>query len=69
MPFDEEELDPHGECAAELAKLRGLLHKCRESMRISQRFHPTGTDWRGMIEAIDAEVAPNAHQQQPPVPK
>lgn len=22
MPFDEEELDPHGECAAEIARLR-----------------------------------------------
>lgn len=58
MAFDEEELDPHGECAAEIMKLRRLLHTCREAMRISQRFHPNSTDWRGMIEAIDAEVAP-----------
>lgn len=26
MPFDEEELDPHGECAAEIKKLRELVH-------------------------------------------
>lgn len=63
MPFDEEELDPHGECAAEITKLRRLLHTCRESMRVSQRFHPNGTDWRGMIEAIDAEIAPIVQQR------
>jgi hypothetical protein len=25
MPFDEEELDPHGECAAEIERLRTLM--------------------------------------------
>ena len=25
MPFDEEELDPHGECAAEIKQLRDCL--------------------------------------------
>lgn len=25
MPFDEEELDPHGECAAEIKRLRAAL--------------------------------------------
>ena len=25
MPFDEEELDPHGECAAEIKRLRFAL--------------------------------------------
>lgn len=28
MPFDEEDLDPHGECAAEIAKLRSALASC-----------------------------------------
>ncbi len=27
MPFDEEELDPHGECAAEIARLRAGLSR------------------------------------------
>ena len=26
MPFDEEELDPHGECAAEIKRLQAALH-------------------------------------------
>jgi hypothetical protein len=27
MPFDEEELDPHGECSAEINRLRGIVRK------------------------------------------
>lgn len=27
MPFDEEELDPHGECAAEIKRLRAALQE------------------------------------------
>ena len=28
MPFDEEELDPHGECRAEIEKLKAALEEC-----------------------------------------
>ena len=44
--------------ANEIERMRKLLDACRESMRVSQRFHPLplGTDWSHMIEAIDNEI-------------
>lgn len=30
MPFDEEELDPHGECAAEIKRLRAALREIEQ---------------------------------------
>ena len=31
--FDEEELDPHGECAVEIKRLRAALEKTEKRMR------------------------------------
>lgn len=39
-----------------IERLRRLLDVCRESMRVTQRFHPNVTDWRGVIAAIDHEI-------------
>jgi hypothetical protein len=36
MPFDEEELDPHGECAVEIARLRAALTEIVGMFRDSQ---------------------------------
>ena len=52
MPFDEEELDPHGECRAEIERLRALLISCRKAMEESQRVGGA-TDWQHMIAAIN----------------
>lgn len=42
MPFDEEELNPHGECAAEIKKLRNALEACRQHVRHN---HNSGSWW------------------------
>ena len=47
----------HLEAEREIDRLRKLLDSCRESMRVSMRFHgKSGTDWSDMIDAIDAAI-------------
>lgn len=52
MPFDEEELDPHGECAAEIKKLRKLLVR---SLRWVS--HAPGSDAAALTREIEAATA------------
>ena len=35
MPFDEEELDPHGECEAEIRRLRAVIYRLSEDVAFS----------------------------------
>lgn len=55
MPFDEEELDPHGECAAEIAKLRGALTLTRQYIKgltVANAVTPDGS----LLQTIDAAL-------------
>lgn len=43
MPFDEEELDPHGECAAEIVRLTTIIARARlalskDSLSMAERI-------------------------------
>jgi hypothetical protein len=49
MPFDEEELDPHGECAAEIARLRAVLTEIL-------RLHDIGDDDYATLALIAHEA-------------
>lgn len=53
MAFDEEELDPHGECAAEIARLRGELAK------IAHHDAQTKADALAMRSIAQAVVYPD----------
>lgn len=46
MPFDEEDLDPHGECAAE-------IHKLRDALTIARRWMPD----RPLVQSAWDDVA------------
>ena len=52
--FDEQpDGDPHGECAAEIQRLREALAYCRASIRGAHMRGPNFVDWSYMIESID----------------
>lgn len=44
MPFGEEELDPHGECAEEIVRLRNALTKVRQELWVDYCLHMGRTD-------------------------
>ena len=57
MPFDEEELDPHGECAHEIATLRAELEKAKARTRIEKELRSQAEEEKVWLEAVLAAVA------------
>lgn len=64
MPFDEEELDPHGECAAEIAGLRAEIERLRaENEQLRKDFRSLArVAARIKISAADEQSAGKAKE-------
>lgn len=63
MPFDEEELDPHGECAAEIARLRAALDQIGAMFYMSKTGAVLLKPDFGNYDVLDAANAALGHQQ------
>jgi len=69
MPFDEEELDPHGECKAEIERLRHDIERLRADLGDIEKIAniPPADDRCGSLAVRMNKVwlLARGHQQQP----
>lgn len=63
MPFDEEDRDFHGECSAEIRRLRGALEAIEGGSFPGASTFAVAGDWKGMYDALQklARDTLNAH--------
>ena len=68
--FDEQpDGDPHGECAAEIQRLEGVIRRAANIMRGGEGVEDQGEAWDRVQRLLDetvADMTPNAQGNRPP---